>query len=60
MHLKHKYKMDFNVFVKKFQNITLKIIKKILKKIFQKNFPQFIHKLIISIEYKDFFEEKKF
>lgn len=51
--------MNFNVFVKKVQIITLKIIKKILKNVFQKNFPQFIHKLIVSIEYKDFFEERK-
>ena len=41
------------------KNIKSKILKKILKFLFNKNYPYFIHKIIISIEHKEFFEERK-
>ena len=48
------------IFIKqKFKIFTLKIFKKLLKTLFKKYFPLFIHKILMSIEYKDFFEERR-
>ncbi len=47
------------MFFKVTKTITLKILKKILKFLFKKNFPYFVHKIIISIEYREFFEERR-
>ncbi len=52
------YKMFLKI-AKKIKNISLKFVKKVLKFIFKNNYPYLIHKIIISIEYQEFFEERK-